>query len=174
MGDFNAGFEGTFIDFWIGADPKDPEHYVVTLYQNGLSLPDRGYYLKADFAPERDEFRSYAARLLTLSRWPSAKLRAASIVALETRIAKVSWTKVEQRDPPKLYNPMSPAELAAYAPGFPWAAFLRGAGLESKTRVILAQKTAFPKIAKIFDDTPIETLKAWLAFTVADLSLIHI
>src|SRR5271155_4539444 len=36
MGDFNAGFEGTFIDFWIGADPKDPEHYVVTLYQNGL------------------------------------------------------------------------------------------------------------------------------------------
>jgi len=168
MGDFNAGFEGTFIDFWIGADPKDPEHYVVTLYQNGLSLPDRDYYLKTDFALERDEFRSYVERLLTLSRWPSAKLRAASIVALETRIAKVSWTRVEQRDPPKLYNPMSPAELAAYAPGFPWAAFLRGAGLGSKTRVILAQKTAFPKIAKIFDDTPIETLKAWVAFTVAD------
>jgi putative endopeptidase len=168
MGDFNAGFEGTFIDFWIGADPKDPEHYVVTLYQNGLSLPDRDYYLKTDFAPERDEFRSYVERLLTLSRWPSAKLRAASIVALETRIAKVSWTRVEQRDPPKLYNPMSPAELAAYAPGFPWAAFLRGAGLGSKTCVILAQKTAFPKIAKIFDDTPIETLKAWVAFTVAD------
>jgi putative endopeptidase len=168
MGDFNAGFEGTFIDFWIGADPKDPEHYVVTLYQNGLSLPDRDYYLKAGFAAERKEFRSYAERLLTLSRWPSAKLRAASIVALETRIAKASWTKVEQRDLPKLYNPMSPAELAAFAPEFPWGAFLRGAGLESKTRVILAQKTAFPKIAKIFYDTPIETLKAWLAFTVAD------
>ena len=77
-------------------------------------------------------------------------------------------TRAEQRDPPKLYNPMSPTELAAYAHGFPWAAFLHGAGLESKTRVILAQKTAFPKIAKIFADTPIETLKAWLAFTVAD------
>jgi putative endopeptidase len=38
--------------------------------------------------------------------------------------------EVQQRDPPALYNPMSPAELAAYAPGFPWRAFLRGAGLE--------------------------------------------
>src|SRR5208282_3716326 len=168
MGDFNAGFEGTFIDFWIGADPKDPEHYVVTLYQNELSLPDRDYYLKADFNSEREEFRSYAERLLTLSRWPSAKLSAASIVALETRIARASWTHVEQRDPPALYNPMSPAELAAYAPGFPWTAFLRGAGLASKTRVIVSEETAFPRIAKIFADTPLETLKAWLAFTVVD------
>jgi putative endopeptidase len=168
MGRFHAGFEGTFIDFWIAADPKDPAHYAVTLDQNGLTLPDRDYYLQAGFASEREEFRAYVERLLTSIRWPSAKVQAVSILALETRIAKASWTKAEQRDQPRLYNPMSPAELAAYAPGFPWAAFLRGAGLQSKTRVILAQKTAFPKIAGIFDDTPIETLKAWLAFTVAD------
>jgi putative endopeptidase len=168
MGNSHAGFEGSFIDFWIDADAKDPEHYAVTLYQNGLSLPDRDYYLKADFARERQELRSYAEQLLTLSRWPSAKARAAAILALETRIAEASWTHVEQRDPPALYNPMSPAELATYAPGFPWRALLRGAGLESKTRVVVAEKTAFPRIAKIFADTPIETLKAWMAFTVAD------
>jgi putative endopeptidase len=168
MGRYNAGFEGTFIDFWIDANPKDPGHYVVTLYQNGLSLPDRDYYLKVDFFREREEFRTYVKQLLALCRWPSAKLHAASIVALETRIAEASWTKAEQHDPPRLYNPMSPAELAAYAPGFPWAAFLDGAGLATKTRVIVAEKTAFPRIARIFANTPIETLKAWLAFTVAD------
>jgi putative endopeptidase len=168
MGNSHAGFEGAFIDFWIDADPKDPEHYAVTLYQNGLSLPDRDYYLKADFARERGELRGYAEQLLTLSHWPSAEARAAAIVALETRIAEASWTHVEQRDVPALYNPMSPAELAAYAPGFPWRAFLRGAGLESKTHVIVAEKTAFPRIAKIFANTSIETLKAWLAFTVVD------
>jgi putative endopeptidase len=168
MGHYNAGFEGTFIDFWIDANPKDPEHYVITLYQNGLSLPDRDYYLKDAFTRERDEFRTYVERLLGLCGWRSAKAHAVSIVALETRIAEASWTRAEQHDPPKLYNPMSPAELAVYAPGFPWSAFLGGAGLESKSRVIVAQKTAFPKIAKIFADTPIETLKAWLAFTVAD------
>ena len=103
---------------------------------------------------------------MTRSRLP-AKERAASIVALETRIAQASWTHVEQRDRPALYNPMSPAELAAHAPGFPWAAFLECAGL-SKTRVIVGEKTAFPRIARIFADTPLETLKAWLAFTVMD------
>jgi len=168
MGNSHAGFEGSLIEFWIDADSKDPGHYAVTLYQNGLSLPDRDYYLKADFAGERRELRSYARELLTLSRWPSADARATAIVALETRVAQASWTKAEQRDPPVLYNPMSPAELAAYAPGFPWGAFLRGAGLGSKTRVIVAEKTAFPRIAKIFADSPLETLKAWLAFTVAD------
>jgi putative endopeptidase len=168
MGNSHAGFEGAVFDFSIDADPKDPEHYVATLYQNGLSLPDRDYYLKANFARERQEFRSYVERLLTLTRWPAAKERAASIVALETRIAQASWTHVEQRDRPALYNPISSAELAAYAPGFPWAAFLGGAGLASKTRVIVGEKTAFPRIARIFADTPLETLKAWLAFTVMD------
>jgi putative endopeptidase len=168
MGSSHAGFEGSFIDFGIDADPKDPGHYAVTLYQNGLSLPDRDYYLKADFARERQEFRSYVERLLTLSRWPAAQANAPAIVALETRIAQASWTKVEQRDPPALYNPMSRAELAAYAPGFPWRAFLRGAGLESKSRVVVAEKTAFPRIAKIFADTPLQTLKAWMAFELAD------
>jgi putative endopeptidase len=168
MGNSRAGFEGSFIDFGIDADPKDPGHYAVTLYQNGLSLSDRDYYLKADFARERREFRSYVDQLLTLSRWPAAQAQAAAIVALETRIAQASWTKVEQRDPPALYNPMSPVELAAYAPGFPWRAFLRGAGLASKTRVVVAEKTAFPKIARIFAATPLETLKAWMAFELAD------
>jgi putative endopeptidase len=168
MGNSHAGFQGSFFDFSIGTDQRDPGHYVVTLYQNGLSLPDRDYYLKADFAREREDFRSYVERLLTLSRWPAAKERAASIVALETRVAQASWTSAEQRDPRALYNAMSPAELAAYAPGFPWADFLRGAYIASKTRVIVAEKTAFPRIAKIFADTPIETLKAWLAFTVVD------
>jgi putative endopeptidase len=168
MGNCHAGFEGSVIDLGIDADPKDPEHYALTLYQNGLSLPDRDYYLKADFARERQELRGYAARLLTLSRWPAAPERATAIVALEARIAQASWTKVQERDPPALYNPMSPAELAAYAPGFPWRAFLRGAGLQSKTRVVVAEKTAFPRLARIFADTPLATLKAWLAFSVLD------
>lgn len=58
MGNSHAGFEGSFIDFWIDADVKDPGQYAATLSQNGLSLPDRDYYLKADFAREKQELRS--------------------------------------------------------------------------------------------------------------------
>jgi putative endopeptidase len=168
MGNTNSGFEGTFIDVWIDVDPKNNDQYGVSLTQGELSLPDRDYYLQASFAREREGLRAYAERLLSLIGWPSARPQAAAIVALETRLAEVHWSKVEQRDTPKLYNPMSPAELTAYAPGFPWWNFLAGAGLSSKTRVIIAEKTAFPRIARIFAATPMATLRSWLAYTVAD------
>ncbi len=65
-----------------------------------------------------------------------------------------------------MYNPMTPAELAKAAPGFPWQAFFKGAELPPLKRVIVGEKTAFPKIAAIFAKTPIATLQAWQAFDV--------
>jgi putative endopeptidase len=168
MGRSTSGFEGTFFRAGIDVDLKDPRHYAVYLQQAGLSLPDRDYYLKPEFADKVRGFREYIERLLTLCGWPAPRERAAAIVALETRIAAVSWTKAEQRDLQKLYNPATPAELKALAPGFPWTAFLRGAGLAGKGRVVVLEKSAFPRIARIFADTPPATLRAWLAFTVAD------
>jgi putative endopeptidase len=168
MGHSTADFDGTFIQISVDVDLKDPADYAVYLSQGGITMPDRDYYLKDHFSHERQAFGDYVERLLTLDRWPSARSRAAEIVELETRIARVSWTKEQQRDLPKLYNPFTPAELRSFAPGFPWGAFLQGAGLETKTRVIVGERTAFPQIARIFADTPLETLKAWLAFTVTD------
>jgi putative endopeptidase len=168
MGRSTRGFEGSFFQVGIDVDLKDTAHYAIYLQQGGLTLPDRDYYLNPTFAREKREFGAYVERLLTLAHWPSPKTQAAAIVALETRIATVSWTKAEQRDLPKLYNPASPADLAALAPGMPWAEFLQSAGLAAKTRVIVGEKSAFPKIADIYATTPLDTLKAWLAFTVED------
>ena len=168
MGDSVTSFAGSFFQVVLDADLKDINHYAAYLRQGGLTMPDRDYYLSATFAREKREFGVYVERLLTIDQWPAAKAKAAAIVALETRIAAASWTKVEQRDLPKLYNPMSPAELESFAPGMPWSALLQGAGLKTNTRVIVGEKSAFPKIAKIFADTPLDTLKAWLAFTVTD------
>ena len=168
MGHSVEGFEGSFFQVSIDMDLKDPAHYTVYLNQGGLTLPDRDYYLKPEFAREKNELQTYVERLLTLDQWPMASARAAEIVALEARIAQVSWTKEQQRDLPKLYNPFTPAELQAFAPGFPWVALLRGAGLAEKRRVVVGEKTAFPQIAKIYADTSLDTLKAWLAFTVTD------
>jgi putative endopeptidase len=168
MGHSTRGFEGSFFQVGIDVDLKDTEHYAIYLQQGGLTLPDRDYYLSPTFVREKREFAAYVEQLLTLAHWPSPKEQAKAIVALETRIAKVSWTKAEQRDLPKLYNPASPSELAALAPGMPWASFLDGAGLAAKARVIVGEKSAFPKIAEIYATTPLDTLKAWLAFTVED------
>jgi putative endopeptidase len=168
MGHSTAGFEGTFFRVSIDVDLKDTAHYAIYLQQSGLTLPDRDYYLKPELADKKRQFGEYVERLLTLSGWPAAHERAAAIVALETRIAQASWSKAEQRDLAKLYNPYTPAQLSAYAPGFPWEAFLKGAGLSARSRLVVGEKSAFPEITRIFADTSLDTLKAWLAFSVVD------
>jgi putative endopeptidase len=168
MGHAVSGFAGTFFSVDIEADLKDPKRYAIYLQQAGLTLPDRDYYLQPELADQKRQFGDYVERLLRLSGWPAAHANAAAIVALETRIAQASWTKAQQRDLSRTYNPFTPAQLQAFAPGFAWAAFLQGAGLAAKGRVIVGEKSAFPMIAGIFADSSIDTLKAWLAFSVAD------
>lgn len=168
MGRSGKGFESAIFGVGPSADLKAPDRYAIYVSQGGLGLPDRDYYLEASFADKKAAYQAYVAQMLTLAGWPEPKANALAIVAFETKIAAASWTRAEQRDPVKLYNPMSPVELAAAAPGFPWTAFLNAADLGAVNRLIIGEKTAIPKIAAIFDETPIETLKAWEAFNVAD------
>jgi putative endopeptidase len=162
--DFHGGIFGVFID----VDIKDPKHYAVYLGQQGLGLPDRDYYLKPDFATQKGKYQAYVAQLLRLLDWPEAEKRAAEVVDLETKIAEASWTKTQQRDPIATYNPMSIAELDKLAPNFAWRQFLTQAGLDKVERVVVGEKSAFPKIGQIYNETPLETLQAWQAFNVAD------
>ncbi|MGZ3272949.1 MAG: M13 family metallopeptidase [Caulobacteraceae bacterium] len=166
MGKGAVTFYGGFFGAYVGADAKDPDHYAVILGQSGLNLPDRDYYLTDQFAAKKQKYQAYVADTLERIGWRDPKATAKQIVDLETEIAKVSWTKVEQRDDNKMYNPMTPAELGKLAPGFPWQAYFTGAELPPLKRVIVGEKTAFPKIAAIYAKTPIATLKAWQAFTL--------
>ena len=151
-------------------DAKDPSKYAVYLGQSGLGLPDRDYYLNEAYADKKTAYQAYVAQMLTLAGWADADQAAADIVALETRIATVHWTRVESRDDDKTYNPMTRAELNAAAPGFDWNAYFNGAELGGVERVVVAQNTAFPKMAAIFAETPVATLQAWQAFQTVDQS----
>lgn len=168
MGRQNVDFQGGIFGAFIDVDIKDPKRYAVYLGQQGLGLPDRDYYLKPDFAAQKGKYQSYVAQLLRLLEWPEAEKRAGEIVGFETKIAEVSWTKTQQRDPIAIYNPMSIAELESFAPTFAWRPFLTQSGLDKVERVVVAEKSAFPRIAQIFNETPLETLQAWQAFNVAD------
>jgi putative endopeptidase len=152
----------------IDVDLKHPDRYAVYLSQSGLGLPDIDYFTKPDFEAQRAQYQSYAAKLLALAGWPKPQANAHAILALETSIARASWTSVERRDPTTQYNPLSPVQLAAFAPGFPWNDYLAAAQLGNKTSLIATQNTALPKIASLLAQTPLEVLKAWMAFRVAD------
>jgi putative endopeptidase len=168
MGQTSKGFGQSVFSVYVYDDAKDPLKYTTYLGQAGLGLPDRDYYLVERFAPQLKAYEAYVAKLLTLAGWEQPEAHAKAIVAMETEIAKVSWTRAERRDDDKTYNPYTVADLAKLAPGFDWNAFLAGADLTGAKRVVASENTAFPKIAAIYAKTPIDTLKAWMAFTTAD------
>ncbi|HEX8570964.1 MAG TPA: M13-type metalloendopeptidase [Caulobacteraceae bacterium] len=168
MGRSLGGFGRSFFSAFVNEDSKRPNINVVFMSQSGLGLPDRDYYLVDRFKTQRAAYQDYVQRMLTMAAWPDAKARAADILALETRIAEASWTRAESRDRDKTYNPVTVAELQRLAPAFAWRPFLQAANLQGGDRIILSQSTAFPKLAAIFADTPVETLQAWQAFHTVD------
>ncbi len=161
------GFASVF-DVSIDPDFKDPTKYQVYVSQSGLGLPDRDYYLTDQFKAKKADYQTYVGKMLALAGWPNAEAHAAEIVAFETKIAEVSWSNAEQRDPVKIYNPSTVAALEAAAPGFAFGRMLAGADLGKRTDLILVTNTSLPKIAKLYADAPLELLKAWEAFHLVD------
>lgn len=168
MGRSGQGFAGSVFSISVSDDARNPQAYAVYLSQSGLNLPDRDYYLEPRFERQRTAYRAYAERMLTLAGWPEPGKAADAILAFETQIAKASWTSAQRRDRDRTYNPVAPADLARTAAGFPWSDFLATAGLGKANRVIVREQGAIPEIAKIFAAAPLDTLKAYMALSLAD------
>ena len=165
-----VGFQSAIFDVSIDTDAKDPNRYVASIDVGGLGLPDRDYYLKPEFAQKKADYQAYVATMLKDIGWADPEASARAVVDFETKLAEVSWPREDERDPLKTYNPMAVSDLATYAPGFDFKAFLASADLGSVNRIVLNANTAFPKFTAIYVATPIETLKAWQAFHLADQS----
>lgn len=168
MGRNNSDFFAAIFTLSTDVDLKDVTHYALYATQAGLGLPDRDYYLQASFAKQKSAYQSYVAKLLDLIGWSDAHGGAGAVVDFESKIAAASWPKTEQRDLDKVYNPFKTRDLDALTPGFAWAPFLKGAGVGNIDRVIVAEKSAFVRIAAVYQSTPLDVLKAWQAFTIAD------
>jgi len=152
----------------ITIDAKNPHKYAVVTSTGGLGLPDRDYYLQPAFAAKKAKYQAYVEQMLKLAGWDHPAEHAKAVVDFETKLAEASWTRVQRRDRDKTYNPATPAELTAMTPGIDWNRYLADAGVPGVQRVIVTTNTAFPKFAQIYADTPLDTLKAWQAFHVAD------
>ncbi len=168
MGGTQATFGSTIVGGGPYADTDDPTVNVLWLGQGGLGLPERDYYLNDSFKPQRDAYRNYIARTMKLIGNVAPEKAADAILAFETEIAKVSWAIADRRDIGKINNPMSSAELAAYAPGLDWDAWFAGAGIAPQKRIIVNENSAIRDIAALYAKTPLDTVKLWQQFHVAD------
>ena len=168
MGAQNGGITRSFFGLGVSDDQRNPDYYTLYMSQSGLGLGDREMYLRDNFAPQRERYVAYIAELLELAGWDSPQASAEAIMAMETRIAEAHWTRAESRNRDKTYNPIALDGLDEAAPGFPWTRFFAAAGVGHSPQVVVRQDTAIPKMAEVFADTGLDTLKAWQAFHTTD------
>jgi putative endopeptidase len=163
--DVRVGIVGPF-NIGVEQDPKVPTRYMVGMGQGGLGLPDRDYYLgdTPEFKTVRAKYLSHVAAMFRLAGLTDTDARAVAVIDLETRMAKVHWTRIENRDPVKTYNLRSPATLATEAPGVAWPSLLAAAGVEHETRLDVAQPSAIAGMAALVDSQPLATWRDYLTY----------
>ena len=159
------------VQLYIGQDSKDSSVYLTGVYQSGLTMPDRDYYLKPDerSARARVEFEAYVQKLLALAGDRDAASGAKRIAALESRLANHHWSRVDNRDPVRTYNRVDLAAAAKLAPGFDWQALLEGAGLDGRATVLdINQPSYVRELARLIRMMPVADWRLYLKFRVLD------
>jgi predicted metalloendopeptidase len=148
----------------VEQDARDSTRYAVAVGQGGLGLPDRDYYLKDDarFKSARAKYVAHMSRMLGLVSDRNAAKDAQSILALETSIARIQWTRVENRDPVKTYNKTALTALPKLMAGFDWSRYTADAAFADKVDyVIVNQPSYFKKLGTLTARTPLPVWKAY-------------
>ena len=145
---------------FVGQDRKASDQYALNVFQGGLGMPDRDYYLSSDpkLVETRAKYLQHLTNMLTLAGESNAAARAKAILAYETKIAKVHWPRADSRDANKTYNKMTLAEVRKAAPGFDFPQLLKDDGA-NVDYVIVFQPSAFKGISALLGSTPLPVLR---------------
>ncbi len=163
-----AGFHqrgiGALFGQSVQPDAKDSSVYALYLSQGGLGLPDRDYYLKDDFAKIREAFTAHVARMLTLlgEAPAAARAQAATVLELETALARASKSRADLRDPIANYHKFAVADVVREYPDAPLTIYLKGLGLENLPEVIIRQPEFFQALYALADERPLDDLMTYL------------
>ncbi|PAJ71919.1 peptidase M13 [Pseudoalteromonas sp. NBT06-2] len=155
----------TPLGWYINNDAKNSSEYGVYIYQSGLGLPDRDYYLKNDekFVKIRTEYQYFISQLLNKAGFENAEQAAKNIIDLETKLAQVQWSRVENRDATKTYNKLSVNEVNDMLGQFDFVEYLLKSNITSN-EVIISQPTYIQAFGTLFSETNITIWQDYLAF----------
>ncbi len=163
---------GGFLNFGPEPDQKDSSHYIAAVYQGGLTLPDRDYYLSEDphFKEVRAKYHDYIVQLMKLGGESSeaAAKTADDVLRIETALAKASMPMEEMRDPDKIYHPMPVSELKTVAPGFEWSNFFEAQHAPAFARLNVGQPDFFKAMNGLIEQEPLPALQNYLRFQTLD------
>jgi predicted metalloendopeptidase len=154
---------------YVAQDEKNTTAYIPYVFQKGLTLPDRDYYLKTDekFVAIRAKYVAYVTQLLTRAGAADAAAAAQRILALETRLAQAHWTRVQNRDAVATYNKYTITKANELTPGFDWNIFFAAAGVPAQDFVI-TQPSFFTALGAALREVPVADWKVYLKFKLID------
>src|SRR5213595_3098001 len=155
-----------FFNFGAGQDAKDSTRDIAQAVQGGLGMPDRDYYTKQDpdMKGKREKYIAHVTKMLTLLGEPAGKAAedAKKIMALETKLAEASRTRVQLRDPIKNYNKMGVRQLQDLTPDWNWSDYFKKIDLIEPGDINVHQPEFFKEANNVFKSTPIDDWKAYL------------
>lgn len=157
---------------YAGQDQKDTETIVINLYSGGLGLPDRDYYVNDDprsVEIRKDYLEHLKAIFVLLEYTPEQAAQVADqIMKLETRLAKVTQTRLEQRNPYLTYNKVTLEDMQKLSPAFDWKNYFAGIGIEVPQNLVIDNPKFYTEISKMQSDVSLEEWKNYLTWNVVN------
>ena len=162
LGKMNLYGEGGFMGFGVEADLTNSDMQVLYLGQGGLGMGDRDYYLKEENKALYQGYRDFLIKALELSGLEQAEKWADMDLVVENAMAKVFWSREQNRDMQAIYNPMSTEEICAKYPGLHFDLMCKAAGVPAQEKVIVEQPSYFEALSKMLQKQNLEFFKAYL------------
>jgi putative endopeptidase len=173
LGDLHlaTGNAGLFFGFGSNQDFADSSSVIAFASGGGLGLPDRDYYTKEDDKSKdiRAKYVAHMTKILELLGDPQevARSKAVKVMGIETALAKASLTRVEKRDPYKLFHKVDLKGLRAMAPEFNWDSYLKTAGLARLDTFNVTEPEFYKELDKQLQSNSLDDIKIYLRWHVA-------
>jgi len=167
LGELAPNGIGGPMGIYVTVDRKNSNSYVVGASQSGLSLPDRDYYLSDDekMVNIRAKYVDHVNRIFGLAEMPSEGI-GERVLALETKIAEISWPRQELRIAEKTYNRFVLADWNAELQNIDALAFMQAAGYPEVEEIVVGQPSFFEKMDELMTEIPLEEWKTWMNWKV--------
>ncbi|MCW3091249.1 MAG: metallopeptidase [Ferruginibacter sp.] len=164
------GLATPLFGFSVGQDAKRVTEYIPQFGQGGTTLPDRDYYLKNDprFEKIRTEYLFFITDMFALTGVDktTAQQNAALILALETKIANAQLSRVEMRDPQKLYNKFLVDDFSKTTPHLDWRSLMQKMGVAGQDSIIVSSPAFLRFADSLLPATPVSTWKTYLQWYI--------
>jgi len=167
----DTGDDGLFFGFASNQDFAESTQVIAFAAAGGLGLPDRDYYTKDDARSKeiRDKYVAHVTRVFQLlgEKPEEAARHAATVMDIETALAKSRLTRVERRDPYKLFHKMDGMALRALAPTFDWDSYLARVGLAKLDTFNVTEPAFFKALDRELSARSLDDVKTYLRWHVA-------